>query len=267
MRSSVSTTVNHPLRGAAALIAAVVYLSCPAAWSAERLPTPADVARIRVEQPLPGKEALDKVGPKNTEDTARALRQAQHQSSGDGRAATPGLPVLSDKPEGVDVRALVEKHYNSHRPSFEGGQKTTPGLLYFASFSVPEASLDRTIDQAEKSGAALVLRGLVKGGDFRATAERLGKLLKGRRVSFLIDPTLFTRFEIERVPTVVLISDGEVPRCEDQACNAPVPPHWAIAGDVSIDYALEAIVRQAPEAASTAQPYLAALRGGFHEGR
>lgn len=230
----------------------------------ERLPSTDEVARIRAEQPMPGREALEATKGKYSADTARALSQAQRQGKASSAAQGGGLPAITPGP-GVDVQALVERHYKNNRPA-EGQKKGTPGLLYFASFAMPEASLDRTIDQAERSGAALVVRGLVKGGDFEATIERMGKLLNRRKVSILIDPTLFSRFDVRQVPTIVLVS-GEVPHCEEQGCASPTPPYWAVAGDVSLDYALEAITRQAPEARATAQPYLAALRGGFHEGR
>ncbi len=229
----------------------------------ERLPTADEVARIRAEQPLPGREALEAAKGKHSADTARALSQAQRQGKTPS-AQGGGLPTITSAP-GIDVQALVEKHYKNSRPSV-GQKKGTPGLLYFASFAMPEASLNRTIDQAARSGAALVVRGLVKGGDFKATIERMDKLLNRRPVSILIDPTLFSRFDVQQVPTIVLVS-GEVPHCEEQGCASPTPPYWAVAGDVSLDYGLEAIVRQAPEASATAQPYLTALRGGFHEGR
>lgn len=230
----------------------------------ERLPSADEVARIRVEQPLPGLEALEAAKDKNSADTARALSQAQRQSKTSSAAQGGGLPAITPAP-GVDVQALVEKHYKNSRPSV-GQKKGAPGLLYFASFAMPEASLNRIINQAERSGAALVVRGLVKGGDFKATIERMDKLLNRRPVSILIDPTLFSRFDVQRVPTIVLVS-GEIPHCEEQGCASPTPPYWAVAGDVSLDYALEAITRQAPEANAIAQPYLTALRGGFHEGR
>lgn len=263
--------VGLALRGAAALAPVVMWPALAAPAIAERMPTPDDVSRIQTEQPLPSQEALDAATGKNTSDTARALGQARRQTRAGGMKgsapATPGLPVIRDG-EGIDVQALVEKHYGANRQTAaDTGKDHTPGLLYFASLSVPEASLDRIIDQAVLSSAALVLRGLVKGGDLRATAERLGQLLKGREVAFLIDPTLFTRFEVRQVPAVVLMAGSGAARCADQACADPTPPHWAVAGDVSLDYALESIVRLAPEAASAANPYLAKLRRTSHDGR
>ena len=240
------------------------------AW-AERLPTADEVARIRAAQPLPTQETLDAVKGQNSDNTSRALSRAQRQSKTTPQGGLPtasGLPAINAT-EGVDIKSLVEKHYKNNQRTFDGqpSQKSAPGLLYFASFSVSDASLERAIDQAERCGAALVIRGLVKGGDFRATVERIAKLLNRRKVSFLIDPTLFSRFDIQRVPTVVLVASGEVPRCEDQDCTSPAPLHWAVAGDVTLDYALEEIVRQAPESETVAQPYLTALHRGFHDGR
>lgn len=265
MRSKALTIGSSALRGAVALIALAASLA-PA--RAERMPTPDDVSRIQTEQPLPSQEALDAVKGKNSSETAQTLGQARRQTQIGVAADGPRLPALGGTPEGIDVKALVEKHYGANRQTSAGNANDrTPGLLYFASLSVPETSLDRIIDQAVLSGAALVLRGLVKGGDLRATAERLGQLLKGREVAFLIDPTLFTRFDVRQVPAVVLVAGNGTARCADQACADPTPPHWAVAGDVSLDYALESIVRLAPEAGAAADPYLAKLRSTSHDGR
>lgn len=234
------------------------------AAAAERMPVPtqAEIEKARVEHPLPSPEQLEAVRGKNRQDTERALREAQKGAATTPINITPGA--------GIDIGALVEKYQqNQHVFDPEAAQakrNEQQGLLLFVSLSMPAASLDRAIDQAAQVGGALVVRGLIKPGDLNGTAEHMGKLLKNRNVSFLIDPTLFHKFDIRQVPALVLLPGKTLPRCENNACNTPTPPHWAISGDVSLDFALEAIERAAPEARTAVEPYLARLRrGGFYD--
>ena len=250
-------------RAVSAAVLLIAAASLAPAW-AERTPTQAEVEKARAEHPLPSPEQLDAVRGKNRQDTERALREAQKGGANTPINITPGA--------GIDIGALVEK-YRQNKHAFDpeaaqGRRNEQQGLLLFVSLSMPAASLDRAIDQAAQAGAALVGRGLIKPGDLNGTAEQMGKLLKNRNVSFLIDPTLFQKFDIRQIPALVLLPGKTLPRCENSACNTPTPPHWAIGGDVSLDYALEAIGRAAPEARATVEPYLARLRrGGFYDRR
>lgn len=246
----------------------MALLTGGAGWAAaeERMPvpTPAEIEKARAEHRLPTPEQMGAVRGKNQKDTERALREAAGGSANTPFNITP-VP-------GMDIGALVEK-YRQNKSAFDpeaqqARRDTQQGLLLFVSLSMPEVSLDRAIDQAAATGAVLVVRGLIKPGDLNGTAERMGKLLKNRKVSFLIDPTLFHKFAITQVPTVVMLPGKALPRCEDSVCATPAPPHWAVSGDVSLDYALEAIGRAAPEARTAVESYLAQLRrGGFHERR
>lgn len=246
-------------RTVALLIAALAMLP---AW-AERMPTQAEIEKARAEHPLPSPEQVDAIRSKNRQDTERALREGDRGANTQINI-TPGA--------GIDINALLEK-YQQNKNVFDpeaaqARRNEQQGLLLFVSLSMPASSLDRAIDQAAQAGAALVVRGLIKPGDLNGTAERMGKLLKNRNVSFLIDPTLFQKFDIRQIPALVLLPGKTLPRCENSACNTPTPPHWAISGDVSLDYALEAIGRAAPEARATVEPYLARLRrGGFYDRR
>lgn len=245
----------------------MALLTSSAAWAAaaERMPvpTPAEIEKARADHRLPTPEQMGAVHGKNQKDTERALREAARGANTPFNI-TPGT--------GMDIGALVEK-YRQNKSAFDpeaqqARRDAQQGLLLFVSLSMPAVSLDRAIDQAAATGAALAVRGLIKPGDLNGTAERMGKLLKNRKVSFLIDPTLFHKFAITQVPTVVVLPGKALPRCEDSVCATPAPPHWAVSGDVSLDYALEAIGRAAPEARTMVEPYLAQLRrGGFHERR
>ena len=60
----------------------------------------------------------------------------------------------------------------------------------------------------------------------------------------LIDPTLFQRFGIDQVPTVV-VAEAAAGACTPTDC--PVPEHVKIAGDVPLRYALDRIALAKPE--------------------
>ena len=82
----------------------------------------------------------------------------------------------------------------------------------------------------------------------------------------LIDPLLFRRYAVTQVPTFVYSRDVRLPAGQSGSEGIPekiiVGTHCAIAGDVSLDYAVEALNREAgsPSLAALAE----ALRKGFH---
>ena len=84
-----------------------------------------------------------------------------------------------------------------------------------------------------------------------------------RKVAWQIDPQAFARYAVERAPTFVLLTTGAGTRAGESVhpdCR-PDPAYVAIAGDVSLNYALEAMVRQVPSARPQALPYLTRLKG------
>ena len=89
-------------------------------------------------------------------------------------------------------------------------QQATGGLagrvLIFASFSIPPETLKNLLDEACEPDVLLVLRGIPQGSNISATVRRLKHMLPhGERVPHVIlDPTLFRRYEVERVPTLAL---------------------------------------------------------------
>lgn len=85
-----------------------------------------------------------------------------------------------------------------------------PTLLVFVSFSMPEPALERLVDQAARTGATLVLRGLVEDS-MQKTVARVQRVIGQRKVGFQIDPQAFDRFAIAATPSFVLIKDRSVP--------------------------------------------------------
>lgn len=119
-------------------------------------------------------------------------------------------------------------------------------VYVFASFSMPGASLKSLIRQGELTGVPIVLRGLV-GNSIEATMRAVHSLyIEGDKPESgaVIDPTLFQRFAIDQVPTVV-VAERAAGACTPTDC--PVPEHVKIAGDVPLRYALDRIALAKPE--------------------
>jgi conjugal transfer pilus assembly protein TrbC len=128
-----------------------------------------------------------------------------------------------------------------------------PAPLIFVSFSMPEDTLRSLLLEAAVTGSPVLLRGLAENS-MQRTAARLGELVgienhgetnTGKTTpSVAIDPTLFERFGVDKVPTFVLPLSAAAP-CTPEGC--PVPEHLKIAGDVSLDYALGVMAREASD--------------------
>ncbi|GHT93173.1 hypothetical protein FACS1894122_08010 [Alphaproteobacteria bacterium] len=81
------------------------------------------------------------------------------------------------------------------------------GTLIFVSFSMPKASLKELSDQCQKYGATLVIRGLYEGS-FTKTKDKILEISE-TGLNLDITPELFKRYDIHKVPTFVLIKNGE----------------------------------------------------------
>ena len=139
-----------------------------------------------------------------------------------------------------------------------------PQFYVFVSFSMPDITLRRLMNQARRIGAPLVLRGMVEN-DMNKTRIKVGKLLgadKNGNTSIegglSIDPTLYERFGVSVVPSFVL-TDAPVQACTQAGC--PTPDFVRLAGDVTLDYALESIAREVPAMREDAQVLLATMKG------
>ena len=162
----------------------------------------------------------------------------------------------------IDVEGLA-RAYEQNRQAFEkhkGYASEQPALFVFVTLGMPEQTLRLLIDQASRTQAILVLRGL-KNASIRQTAARVQQLLGQKQVEWLIDPQAFDRFGVTQAPTFVLVKAlAPINDCASGSCMAP-NAFASIAGDVSIDYALEAIERRAPRFSPETQLFLKRIRG------
>ncbi len=186
-----------------------------------RMPTDAELERM----PIPSTPKLDGTGPTAPLDIEKLARQIQ------------------------SPKAAFERDANN----------AAPRLQIFVTLAMPEASLSALIAQAARANAVLVLRG-AKNGSVRQTLEAARKLIGTQAVAWQIDPPAFARYQINAAPTFVLTRTGTQPRaCGDDVCLAD-HDFAKLTGDVSIDYALEAIARGAPTFAVDAEAILGQLR-------
>ena len=94
--------------------------------------------------------------------------------------------------------------------------------LIFISFSMPPDSIKLLYSESLNQNATLVMRGLLDGS-FKKTAAKLQSL----NVVAQINPKLFKKYQIERVPTIVAVA-GNV--------------HHSIAGNMSFIHAKERLL-------------------------
>jgi len=183
--------------------------------------------------------------------------------TGAGDRGLAAVPELRNLPQPAakapDLRVLAQ----GQAPSGAGGRPAAnpnvPELMVFVSFSLPRETLQRLVDQSERSGAVLILRGL-KGHSLTQTGEEIARLVGERNVTALIHPPAFQQFQVRQVPSLVLARSGAAVQIDEDGC-APATSFIRVDGDVGQDYALDLIERQAPAWADVARRLAARLAG------
>lgn len=114
------------------------------------------------------------------------------------------------KPEGEAVQgeSCNGCHVNLENPmaNFEKTMEED-NILIFVSFSMPNIVISELSSQARKYGAKLILRGLHEQS-FGKTAKKILEIHKDG-VKLDINPELFKKHKIKKVPTFILIRKGE----------------------------------------------------------
>ena len=198
-------------------------------------PTPQDIDRALKAHPFPGADRI-------------------------GSQPVPQPPRIDATRGAIDIEALARERV--HLPSAAAASVMAPAALrIFITLDMPRASLELLTEQASRAGAVLVLRGL-KSQSLRETLAAVRDLIGERKVAWVIDPEAFTRFGAHQAPTFVLaLSDTANDAQGGCSGGCPTPGTFvSVAGDVSLDYALEAMLRRRPEAAPHAEPILKRLR-------
>lgn len=253
--SATDPFIRHTLALTALLLSGVGGMTSALAQSPPVV-TDADIERVRREQPHITEQ-----------DMAQARQKYRTPSDAELNAApVPAQPKIDALPQPktnapIDLEALA-KGYSSQSNAMEQAQglATGPGLFVFVSLSMPQATLQRLVDQAARAKASVFIRGFT-GGSLRTTVAQVQSLIGQRQVAVQIDPQAFDRFTIERVPSFVLVRDGTRPvSCTSGTC-APPEAFLRATGDVSLDYALEHMQRRAPQFSKDAAGFLRRIKG------
>ncbi len=173
---------------------------------------------------------------------------------------TKQIPTIDYNIDKANKDAITEllQNYRFKAEDIKKNSVNYYPLMIFVSSSIPKSALKDLMIQARKSGAVLVFRGLI--GSLRSTAEFLQNISK-EEVAAIIDPRLFTTFQINQVPTFVVIAniqevDGEL----------ITPKHDRIAGNITLEYALNHIIEGDGSAKEVALKHLNQLhQKGDHE--
>lgn len=172
----------------------------------------------------------------------------------------PNVGAISG--QNIDYGALAARYEDVKRKTLSEGSQDAQigsGLYVFVSLGMPKPSLSKIVEQAEKAGAVVVLRGMVDRNMVK-TANQIKELVGDHKVAFQIDPRLFKIFGIGAVPATVMVEPGaSFQKCSDKHCNGNAV-FAKVMGDVSLQYALQEIVNRAPESlGSMASAYLARI--------
>lgn len=158
-----------------------------------------------------------------------------------------------DLPEDITQRALDSLENGRVREMLNIGPDDLPqavpeeerypgGLYLFASFSMPDLSLQAVLRDASELGIPVVFNGFVNNSVVD-TEQRVRAAYEGSDIShgFIIDPTLFTRFDVKAVPTLVSTMVN-LDVCLTSGCAEDgVPDHDRVAGNVPLRTLLSVI--------------------------
>ena len=123
-------------------------------------------------------------------------------------------------------------------PETEGNLREA-SLYIFVSFSLGEKALLNLAQDAKRFGATLVLRGF-REGSYAKTVQALTQIILKTGQGVLIDPELYTLFNITAVPTFILTKSFQLrPEIRIQT-----PIHDKLQGHVSAHYALEVFAKK-----------------------
>ena len=200
-------------------------------------------------------------------------REASSALSNVDSVPTPTLPNFPNLTDEQLQRARTDINQLLNRAQTQGptsqnpmDQKSGPQLYVFVSFSMPDITLKRLLTQAARIDGSLILRGMVDD-NMGKTKDKIMQLMEADESGhtqinggFAIDPTLFQRFDIGQVPSFVL-TNTPAERCNNNGC--PDTDYVRLSGDTTVEYALETMAREAPDAMKASAHFLLdRMKGG-----
>lgn len=177
---------------------------------------------------------------------------AQHQK--------PDAPKLDNFPQPSVNASPSDLAQQFSKPPMMPIRTATHELMVFVSFSMPPESLQRVIQESERTGAHIVFRGF-KGDKLMEMSKHIANLIGNHRVEVSVNPPAFNQFQISTVPALVIAlptaSEGL-----DNGC-AQATQYVKVSGDVGQDYSLDLIERNSPTFASAALSFYRRLIRGI----
>lgn len=198
-------------------------------------PTPQAIERAREAHPFPDADRLKRV-------------------------PLSAVPRIVPASPALDIADIARRHIQIKGQA--DAVPASPSLRIFVSLSMPETSLRLLVAQAERSGATVVLRGL-KANSMKQTLDAVQALIGERKVNWQIDPEAYARYSVRHAPTFVLTKSGGEGDTNAATCGTSciaANAFFSVAGDVSLDYALDTLMRRYPDAQRHATPFLKRLR-------
>lgn len=210
---------------------------------AVRMPSDAEIAAARKQ----AREILEKIPASASGNLTPQQRAAITPSSVPNLSALP-KPAVS----APDISQLADHYRQAGKLPTQALQSAKIDLMVFVSLGMPDAGLQRIVEQAERAQATLVFRGL-KGNKLQVMATEMRRLIGGRKVDAVIQPEMFKQYAITQVPALV-IARQEAAQVDQEGC-APSTTFTKVTGDVSLDYALEHIEKHSPTWSATASSF------------
>ena len=189
--------------------------------------------------------------------------------------------------KGTVFKDTIDSYYGDSNGAEKGSAKggTLPGnerIYLFISSSVPIGTLRnyaRDLDRLGDPNVFMVLQGFVDGMkrmkptlDFvkgiiaaDASCDVMTQGCKAYRVNIKIDPLLFRKYGITRVPAAVYAADvriTDLSLSEGMEGNVKTGNHYALYGDASLAHVLEVFRRESVR--KSIEPLLEALKGGIY---
>jgi type-F conjugative transfer system pilin assembly protein TrbC len=191
--------------------------------------------------------------------------------------------------KGTVFKDTLDSYYGDSNEAGKGNAKGGPlpgneRIYLFVSSSVPFETLRnyaRDLDRLGDPNVFMVLRGFVGGMKrVKPTMDFVGKVItedadcdiqknkcRAYRVNVKIDPLLFRRYGITRVPAAVYAPDVRImdtTLSEGMEGNAKTGDHYTLHGDASLAYMLETLRKESGR--RSIEPLIEVLKGGiYHE--
>ena len=153
--------------------------------------------------------------------------------------------------QGIDLDALMNqykaqmKRGDTPEAAPQASKYPDAGLFAFVSFTMPEASIKRLIQQASQSGAVVIVRGFYEKSLMK-TAKKVRELAGENKVDWRIDPKLFEEHAVTSVPTFVLYRSSSEP--------------LKLSGDIGLEGALDEVLLRDKTYAGIARAMLNRIR-------